>query len=42
MYLLFVVFFRCSDYQSEIERLRITKKVRVCLDCYDRIKLHNI
>ncbi|XP_019848853.1 PREDICTED: WD repeat and FYVE domain-containing protein 3-like isoform X2 [Amphimedon queenslandica] len=29
---------RCSDYQIEIERLKISKKVRVCVDCHDKIK----
>ena len=29
---------RCSDHQIEIERLKINKKVRVCIDCHDKIK----
>lgn len=37
-YLFFLVwcFCRCSDYQSEVPKLGITKKVRVCQDCYER------
>ncbi len=31
--------YRCSDYQKEVERLRINKRVRVCKDCYDKHKL---
>ena len=27
---------RCSDYQKEVDRLRINKRVRVCRDCYER------
>ena len=28
---------RCSSFECEIDRLRITKKVRVCGDCYNRL-----
>ena len=34
-----VLLHRCSDFQIEIERLKISKKVRVCVDCHDKIKL---
>jgi len=27
---------RCSAFESEIDRLRITKRVRVCGECYER------
>ena len=29
-------FCRCSNFESEVERLRIHKKVRVCFPCYSK------
>jgi hypothetical protein len=30
--------YRCSGFESEVERLRIMKKVRVCEDCYKNLR----
>ena len=30
-------YFRCSAFESEIERLRINKKVRICGDCFAKL-----
>ena len=32
---------RCSNYETVIHRLRITKPVRVCQSCYSAVQLHN-
>ena len=33
-----LVFCRCSAFESEVKRLRIFKKVRVCEECYKNLK----
>ena len=38
MYVMLACVTRCSEFQMEISRLRINKKVRVCKDCFDKAK----
>ena len=33
-----LVLCRCSAFESEVKRLRIFKKVRVCEECYKNLK----
>jgi len=33
--------YRCSNYETEIHRLRIMKPVRVCQSCHSAVQLHN-
>ena len=36
--IIMLVLCRCSAFESEVKRLRIFKKVRVCEECYKNLK----